>query len=97
VQIKEGLLSLSTALPPEIIMASWNSDAIINIVFIPLYFLLIPINIFNCVKHGVRREGAYVCLLVVSLCTRPIDVRLISENRRRHPIRDFLDGKFDKH
>ena len=49
-------------------MTTWNADAIIDIVFIVLYGILFVPNVFNCIKHGIRREGGYILLLLV--CTR---------------------------
>jgi succinate-acetate transporter protein len=47
-------------------MTTWTTDAIIDIVFIFLYAILLLLNIFNCIKHGIRREGGYILLLLVS-------------------------------
>ena len=49
-------------------MATWGPDAIIDLVFIVLYGVLLILNIFNVIKHGVRREGGYILLLAVSAC-----------------------------
>ena len=47
---------------------SMIGDAITDLVFIFLYGILLILNIFNVIKHGVRREGGYILLLMVSAC-----------------------------
>jgi hypothetical protein len=53
-------------------MTTWGPDAIIDLVFIILYSVLLVLNVLNVIKHGVRREGGYILLLVVSACTPPL-------------------------
>jgi hypothetical protein len=54
-------------------MASWSAESIIDTVFIPLYAVLLFVNIFNAIKHGMvtYREAGYVFLLLVSICISP--------------------------
>ena len=50
-------------------MATWNSDAIIDLIFTLLYAILLVLNIFNVFRHGFTKEAGYIFLVIVSLCT----------------------------
>jgi hypothetical protein len=45
----------------------WNTPAIQNIALIPLWFLLLLLNIWNVRNHGAKREAGYICLFAVAL------------------------------
>src|SRR5271154_6090655 len=78
-------------------MATWNDNAIIGLVFIPLYSLLFCFNVFNCKLHGIRKEGGYICLLAVSVCMElPELIALLndSENYWRYLDDAILDWDF---
>ena len=50
-------------------MASiWTAASIIDLVFIPLYFIVMIVNIINIRHHGFRRDAGYILLIVVCLC-----------------------------
>ena len=53
-------------------MATWTADAIIEVVFIILYAIILVPNIFNVIKHGIKKEDGYSSLVVVSLRTSPL-------------------------
>jgi hypothetical protein len=50
----------------------WNTAAIQNIALIPLWFLLLLLNIWNVRNHGAKREAGYICLFAVALGILPI-------------------------
>jgi hypothetical protein len=52
-------------------MATWGSDAKIDLIFIILYFILLIANIPNVFKHGFARSSGYLPLLIVSVRMSP--------------------------
>ena len=47
------------------VMIMWTSTSIIDLIFIPLYAVLLFPNIFLCFKHGIRKHSGYLFLVIV--------------------------------
>jgi hypothetical protein len=58
-------------------MAVWPAVAIIDLVFIPIYGILLILNVFNVFKHGFSKSGGYLSLLIV--CAR-MDTTALNDN-----------------
>lgn len=43
---------------------AWSTETVIDAIFIPLYAVVLIANLFNCAKHGMKKEGGYLLLVV---------------------------------
>jgi len=48
-------------------MVHWPATAIIDLVLVPLYGVLLILNVLNVGKHGFGKVAGYISLLIVSI------------------------------
>jgi len=57
-------------------MVHWPATAIIDLVFVPLYGILLIVNVMNVFKHGFSKVAGYISLLIVSARITPTPLHI---------------------